>query len=264
MKRFPYISLHPKLAAGLELVFGFVWLTFLPHLDMWWKVIVWGAVHIVWWAILILLSFFSTGISRVKHVISFALFLVGAISYIVFIDQQFTRQIVEALTIVIPALSLWLLPSTDQELSFALKPERRWRFFMVVLGLAGIWSGIIAGRAFGVYFFNIGWLVIAGTLLTAVVSSWWWWEYGFLPSKRFYLSLTAVALVVLEVAWSVTVSPLGFFVGPLIIIWVWYVLWLLLRFHLSSEDIVWRKQWPFLLANTLGIILFVSLIVRWK
>jgi hypothetical protein len=38
MKQFPYISLHPKLAALLEVVLGFVWLTFLPHIDAWWKV----------------------------------------------------------------------------------------------------------------------------------------------------------------------------------------------------------------------------------
>jgi hypothetical protein len=241
-----------------------VWLTFLPYLDSWWKLLVWVGVHLVWWALLTMAVFFSTGISRVKHIISFVFFLVGAVSYIVFIDHEFTRTIVKVLTICIPVLNLWLLPSTDQELSFALKPERRWRFFMVVLGLAGLWSGVIAGRAFGVYFFNIGWLVLALALVMGAVSAWWWWEYSAPLGQRFYLSVAATTLVALEAGWAVTVSPLGFFAGSFLIVWLWYVLWLLLRFHLSSEGVLWRKQWPFLALNALAITLFVATIVRWK
>jgi hypothetical protein len=264
MKKFPYISLHPKLAAGLELVLGFVWLTFLPQIDFWWKLLIWGAVRLVWWAILIRLVFYSTGLSRFKHFFSLALFNVGIVSYIVFIDQLVTRQIVEVLAVALPAISLWLLPSTDLELSFALKPERRWRFFLSVLGLSGVWSGIIAGRAFGVYFIHISWLVAVATLITGAVSAWWWWEYALPVSRRFWESLAVIMLLTFEAAWAVTVSPLGYFEGGLVITWLWYTLWLLMRFHISPDGIVWRKQIVSFVINGAGLVALITLVARWK
>ncbi len=264
MKQFPYLSLHPKLAVAIEVVFGFVWLTFLPQIDVWWKFGVWIGIRLFWWMLLIRVIFFSAALSRIKHWVSLGFFLVGCSAYIVFIDQARVGQGVEAAAVLLPAISFLLLPSTDQELSFALKPERRWRFFMVVLGLSGIWSGIIGGKAFGVYLFNIGWLVIAGSIATLAISAWWWREYGLPVGKRFWQSSVAIFLLTLETAWAVTVSPLGFFEGALVITWLWYVLWLLFRFHLSAEGVVWRKQWFFLVFNALGMIVFLTLVVRWK
>ncbi len=264
MKKFPYISLHPKLGAVLELIIGLVWLTFLPQIDFWWKLVIWGAARLVVWVVLLRLVFYSTGLSRFKHFFALALFNIGIIAYIVFIDQLLTRQVVEALAVALPAISIWLLPSTDQELSFALKPERRWRFFIAVLGLSGMWSGIIAGRAFGVYFINIGWLVAAMTLITSAVSAWWWWEYALPIGRRFWESLFVITLLTLETGWAVTVSPLGFFEGGLVIIWMWYVLWLLMRFHISAEGIVWRKQIVSFVINGAGLVALVTLIARWK
>jgi hypothetical protein len=241
-----------------------VWLTFLPHIDAWWKLLLWGAVRFVVWAVLIRIIFYSAGLSRAKHFASLALFNVGAVAYIVFIDQLVARQVAEALAVVLPAISFWLLPSTDQELSFALKPERRFRFFIAILGLAGMWSGIIAGKAFGVYLIHIGWFVGVGTFITSLTSLWWWWEYGLPLGRRFWQSLVASTLIVLEAAYAVTVSPLGFFEGGLLIVWLWYVLWLLFRFHLSADGIVWRKQWFFAVSNAVLMLLFLMFVVRWK
>jgi len=58
--------------------------------------------------------------------------------------------------------------------------------------------------------------------------------------------------------------PLGFFASGLFLTWFWYDLWLLTRFNLSKDGIIWKKQRFFVIINIILMIAFLAFVVRWK
>jgi hypothetical protein len=45
--------------------------------------------------------------------------------------------------------------------------------------------------------------------------------------------------------------------------WVWYIINLLIRFNLTAQGIIWKKQLFFLISNFILYFLFLFFFVRW-
>jgi len=66
----------------------------------------------------------------------------------------------------------------------------------------------------------------------------------------------------MEIFWALYLLPFGYIVLGFFATWIWYVMLLLIRFHISTEGIRWKEQTRFLMGNG---ILFVAMLflIRW-
>jgi len=260
------ISFHPKFAAVIDALSGAALLFFLARVGNWWWLLLWVAVRFLVWALLVRLVYYPPEVNRWRHLFSLCFFGLGLVCFLIFMEWTWSWNIFGFLFVILPAVSFWLLPPRHGGgLVFAAKPHRRWLLFMDVLGLSGLWSGLHAIYSFQI-FYNINYWVwiILGTAVTAVVSIWWWREYKIAYSRKFSLGLIILILFVLELSWIVFLWPLGYLASALFTVWLWYLLWLVLRFHLSGEGVDWRKQWLFLTINLILVGLFLLFIVKWR
>ena len=266
MKRLKSISLHPKLAAVIDLAINAILLFgFKTLLHSWWTVGIWFIVRVVVWALAMWMVYYPKEMSRWKHLISLVALTVGSLAFLLFIEWDFAWYLFAILFSLLSFFSFWLLPDSNVSLTAFLKPHLRWRFLMSAVGLAGIFQGAQAIISFQITP-SIGssvWLSLA-SLFAAVFAGWWWWEYGIVFNKRFLIWLGAWFLVTIELFWVLNLLPLGYLVSSLILIWCWYVVWLLARFNLSVEGIHWKKQILFLSTNVFLFIIFLIFIVSWK
>lgn len=115
------------------------------------------------------------------------------------------------------------------------------------------------------YFFSgiALWILVLGMgVVTAFAAYMIWRMYFSITLQQASLLILVSALSVIEIAWVVAVLPFGYLVSGFLITWIWYILQLLLRFHCSNQDILWRKQARFLLTNAALFIVFLYF-VRW-
>jgi len=259
------LSFHPRLAAGLDLVLGLVFLWWLGQIGEWWMLMLWAALRLGLWVLLVRLAYFSGKINRWSHFLSLAVFGLGALLLLMFIEWVGAWYAVAFCFVVFPALSFWFLPAKEVEFSFEFKPYRRWRFLLSIFGLMGIGSGLLATAAFQL-FYNINnavwWVALA--LASTALALWWWHEYGVAWNRMMAIWLGAFFVLMFELVGILMLRPIGFLASGLILIWWWYILWLLIRFHLSPGGIIWKKQQWFLAVNAVAMILFLLLGVRWK
>ena len=259
------ISLHPKLAAGLDLFFGVIFVWLLKHVGVWWALGVWLGFRMLLWGVLIRLVYFSPGIKRLSHFFSLLVFGVGSLLLLMFMDWSAAWWVVVLAFVTLPAISFGFLPAKEVELSFEAKPYRRWKFLLTIFGLMGIVSGLFAMAAFQLFYNVNGLIYIAiAAISIGVISVWWWNEYGVTLSRSIAVTVLMFMILMTELILIVMIWPLGFLANGLIIVWWWYIGWLLVRFHLSKDGIVWKKQKWFLLFNTLAMFIFLVLVVRWK
>lgn len=259
------LSFHPKLVAVLDVVLNVVMLWWLLQINSWWFAGAWLLFRVVIWFILIRLVYYPLELSRWRHLLSLAILSVGALAFLLFIEWQFAWYAVGILFVFFSFFSFWLLPSAQISLSSVVKPHSRWRFMMSIFGLAGIFQGIGAAISFQLIY-NVSvwaWLVLAASLAT-FVAAWWWWEYSIPFSKRFWTRVLLWFILMLELLWVLQILPLGYLASGLALIWCWYILWLLVRFNLTPEGIIWKRQYLFLGINAVLFASFLLFVVRWK
>ncbi|HSR89018.1 MAG TPA: hypothetical protein VLK22_01270 [Candidatus Udaeobacter sp.] len=262
---FKSLSFHPKFAAFLDLFINIIMILWLRNIHSWWLVGVWFLLKIIIWAILIWLVYYSAEMSRWKHLLSLVIMTVGSLSFLLFIEWNLAWYLFSALFCFFSFFSFWLLPSSSVSLTTFLKPHLRWRFIMSVIGLAGIFEGSGAIISFQIVPSISSWVWFGlASLFSAFVAGWSWLEYGVAINKRFWIWVGCWFLMILELLWVIELLPLGYLVGGLILIWLWYIFWLLVRFNLTAEGINWRKQNWFLWSNGILFFLFLIFIVRWK
>jgi hypothetical protein len=258
-------SVHPKLAAAVDLLLNLGTLLLFPKLTGWQWFAAWFVVRAVLWALFIRLVYYPPELSRWRHFWSLIFFNFGVIVALsIFIEWTVAWYLLAAVFVIFSAASFWLLPSGESSLAFYRKPFRRWLFLMDAFGLAGFWCGVFALIQFQLWqntFYPF--LEFLGALMTAAVSLWWWRAYGMEYSRRFWLSLAVIFLLTFELAWIVTRWPIGFLVSGMVMIWFWYIWWLVMRFNLSKEGIDWKKQKFFLVSSLILFILFM-LLARWR
>jgi len=141
------------------------------------------------------------------------------------------------------------------------KPLRRMTMMLwVYVGFCAIASAFAISVFFPRFPFWI--LLIAVASVLGCASFFIWRLYYALTMRAAAVWILAVAIMMIEISWAIHLLPFGYFVLGLLVTWIWYILQLLLRFHLSNEGIIWKKQRMFLGLNTVLFIL-VMMVVRW-
>lgn len=259
------ISLHPKFAAVVDALFSLVLMFVLRYAGEWWIVGVWFLLRVGVWSGLIRLVYYPKEISRLRHLFSLLVFALGTTLLLLFIEWSVAWQILFAATIFLSAGSFWLLPPVESKLPFMPKPHRRWLLFLNMFGIAGIWSGAYAISAFQILYMVSTWVwMVLASVIATVIAGWWWREYGIKFGRRMMLWSAVWFLIMLEMGWAIMFLPLGFFASGLFLTWLWYDLWLLVRFNLSVEGINWKKQRFFVIMNLILMVSFLAFVVRWK
>lgn len=259
------ISLHPKLAATLDLLVGLVFLWFTSAVRGWYGIVIWIIARLFWWVLLSQLMFYPSYEKRFHHWLSLLFFQVGIAAYFVFLEPGVAYALISILFIALPFYSFWLVPERADTLPVVAKSHRRWRLMQSVVGVAGLWTGIFALITFQIISERLHSVLTvgAGIIATAFITSWWWYEYKVAVTKKFWL-LNALMIVILsELAFVSILLPWGYLVAGLLFGWIWYVLWIMLRFHLSNDGINWSRQRWFVIINGVVFAMFLLFLVRW-
>lgn len=261
------ISLHPKLAAGLDVVFSVGLIYWLATFKNPWYLLAWFLVRMIWWGILVQVVYYPTYLKKTRHLASLMIFNIGIIPYLIFADptSSYEINIVRFFAVALPAVSFYLIPAARDSLSVMVKPHRRWKLFMTLFGVSGAWLAFEASLIFQIL---SGWQILFGLfgaiLFTVFLSAWEWIEYGIKFSLELLGMSVLIFVLLAELGSIVILWPIGYLVSSFFITWIWYVVWLIFRFELSNEGTNWKKQRIFLISNLAMVIIFLSFIVRWK
>lgn len=258
-------SMHPKLAAFIDLALNTLTLVWFYRLGSWPLFLSWFFLRAILWALFIRLVYYPPELSRWRHFFSLVFFNFGVIvSLLIFVEWSVAKYMLMSIFAVFSAVSFWLLPDGSGKLVFYSKPFRRWLFMMDAFGLAGCWCGIYALMEFQLVrsgFYHL--LIFVGSAMSTVLSLWWWRVYGLPYARRFWLSCLVIFILIFELSWTISRWPVGFVISGMSTIWFWYVWWMMLRFNMTPEGINWKKQRFFLLTAVLLFACFM-LVANWR
>lgn len=262
------ISLHPKLAGFIDVFVAIAYLWWFGRLSSPGVLGVWFAFRPLWWAVILAVMYYPAAQSRFREWLSLTVLHLGFTGLFLIVPRssgQLSSPLVSAVYLALPLISFLMIPTGAAELSFTGKPLRRLQLIMAVAGVGGLASALFAAPVFQVITrggFYLGGLFVV--LLASSIGAWWWRIYTDAPPRHIFFDCIAFALLLFEIAYALQQLPLGFLVTGFLFTWVWYIVWLLLRFHLSREGIYWRRQAPFLVGNLLLMIAYVALVARWR
>lgn len=259
------ISVHPRLAATLDLFLSFIFLWWLANLGSWTMLFLWILLRLGSWFLLALSVYYPIKSLRRKHLVSLMVFALGMLFLLVFTEWKAGWRVLSAIFVFMPFFSFWILPKSKVSLLSSLKPHLRWRFAMSTVGLAGIFCAVGAILSFKIAFqVNVWvWFILAALSATAV-SAWWWKEYGIVYSQSFLFWTFAFFILILQLLWATSHTSLGYFSLGFLLTWCWYVLWLFARYDLTERGIEWKKHRKFLFFNLFLFLIFLLLVVRWN
>jgi hypothetical protein len=259
------ISLHPKLVAVVYGVINLAMLWWLTKVSAWWQVGLWVLVLFLIGGLLMYLMYYPPEFSKWRHLLSLFFFSVGSICFLLFIESQRAWFMIAGVFVFFNFFSFWLVPASNVPISPFMKPNTRWRFIMSVLGLAGIFVGMEAVIAFQLIYVPTNWVwIITVAIIATFIAGWWWNEYGYVIDRKFWMRILLWFVVMVELLWVIQMLPLGYLVSGLVLIWIWYILWLLIRFSMSSEGVDWKKQAWFLGINSVLFICFLIFAAKWR
>lgn len=159
---------------------------------------------------------------------------------------------------------IFLVPIKFKESGiYEYKPWRRILMMLIVFNAYLLLTNLFGIDIFFNNFSQFWILALAGSVISAISSVMIWRLYYMdRDIRQFFLWGVLVFLVVFELMWVFKFLPFGYLVLGLFVTWVWYILQLFIRFHISKKGIIWKKQKVFLIGNT---ILFVSFLffIRW-
>ena len=181
---------------------------------------------------------------------------------LVILEDNFWRDILTAFAGLVIAFLFIQTARQASGLSYEEKPYRR---ICMMLWVFVVYAGLTLVYALVSFFPAVPlWLVgLAGSALAGAVSLVIWRMYFAVSWQSLFLWATMVGLAVWEIIWALHFLPFGYLVLSAMTVWVWYIMQLLVRFHLSPHGITWRKQFYFLLANLVLYVLLLWLFVRW-
>jgi len=147
-------------------------------------------------------------------------------------------------------------------LSHELKPLRR---MVMMLWVFNLYAFSVSVFALGIFLNPVPmWL---SSLVLAVIYGFIsveiWKLYFAIPGRRFALWTLVIGLIFWEIIYIFSLLPLGYFISSLLIVWLWYMTHLLVRFHMGVQGIVWRKQIMFLIINLVLFFAVLLLFARW-
>jgi len=196
---------------------------------------------------------------------NFAIAVSTSISFIalLLLVESITLQwiFIVASGFVFPLLLKWTYIHGSSVIHFSHKPFRR---IIMMIYVFNVYAWLTALFAFGIYFsgFPFWVLSIVGALLVSFMSYIIWDLYFRIHIKKVLLWIIILALVVVELMWVMNLLPFGYLARGLLVVWLWYIFHLFVRFHFSPKGIIWEKQYLFLGFNIVFYI-FTLYIIRW-
>lgn len=105
-------------------------------------------------------------------------------------------------------------------------------------------------------------MILLAGVCAAAVALMIWHTYFQTELYTFLLWGAVLAVVIMEAMWALFYLPLGYFGLGLLLTWIWYLLQLFIRFHLTKGGILWERQKMFLTVNAVAFA-SVLFLVRW-
>jgi len=160
-----------------------------------------------------------------------------------------------------PLLLKWSYIHGKDIVNFNYKPLRR---MIMMVYVFNVYAWLTAVFAIAIYFagFPFWVLSIIGAVFVSFMSFIIWDLYFPIHMKKILLWIVILGLVVMELMWVMNLFPFGYLACGLLVVWLWYIFHLFIRFHLSSKGIIWEKQYLFLGINAALYILSLYMI-RW-
>jgi len=187
---------------------------------------------------------------------------ISFVSLIILVEWSFLRWLLLALAIFFIFLLFAKLNQEDSRMIFEQKPARRMKMMLLVFDAYAFFT---VGYAVSMFFQDFPFIVItileAGFL--ALISLLIWRQYFAVPVKALALWALIIGLLVFELMFVVQLLPFGYLVLGALLAWLWFVAQLFIRFYLSPQGIIWKKQITFLLSNLVLFILLLIFLVRW-
>ncbi|MFA5211203.1 MAG: hypothetical protein WC414_01710 [Patescibacteria group bacterium] len=239
---------------SLSFLFSFLLVNIFPDFYIFLSVI-------VFYIFLFSLFIFKFKFKRDQIIINFLTLLAFLLMFLL-VESQFLRIIFSFLVAsCFLFINFWFKTSLKRSIYLSEKPLRRILMFILVFDVFAFLSGIFAINN---YFTSIPFFfpaLFAG-IFVGFVSFLLWSLYFKTEQKILFLWSFLLALVVNEFCLVFYFLPFGFFVNSLLITWLWYIMQLYVRFHISQKGIIWEKQKKFLFINFLLYILTLY-IIRW-
>ncbi len=228
----------------------------------------------IWWVVLLgyllfAIALFAVGPLASKEEERSALYALGgatavANGLLMFVaDQPYLQRAIIPLAIIMEAGIFAWFSAAGSSGSFERKSLRR---FMVSCWSWDVFAILSALFAFDVFFlgaFGSLPLLLLGSGLCAWVCIQIWQFYYAVTAKQLTMWGVVVAVVMFELIWSIHLLPLDYMALGFLSAWIWYILQLFVRFHLSKKGIDWKKQLVFLGVNGVLFALFLIYFVRW-
>jgi len=188
--------------------------------------------------------------------------LLSYLSLVLLIENTQLKFFLILLSGVATAFLFFKSPTQDLELPHEKKIMRRGT---VMIGVFNVYALVSMLFALSLYFQMLPFVIftVLGIIIIFYFSIISWQSYLALPFRELALFGGVVALVMGEIIWVLHYLSLGYFVLGLICVWLWYNLMLLIRFNLTPDGIIWKKQWRFLGANVIILFLLLFFVVRW-
>jgi hypothetical protein len=155
-----------------------------------------------------------------------------------------------------------IIESEHEETPVYIKKAFRRIFVMGWVFVCGAF--LITTYAISVFFPNIPvWLLFLSVgVYTSIISYAVWRMYYPISIRRFSLWLLIMAVMNMEIFWAVHLLPFGYIVLGFIATWIWYMILLFIRFHMSVEGVRWKEQIRFLIGNGILFVLLLF-VIRW-
>ncbi len=158
-------------------------------------------------------------------------------------------------------IAFWSEPRIDHAIHIKEKPLRR---MMMMLYVFNVYACLVGLFAIYLYFplVSFWWLSLLGSMYAGLGAYMIWHLYYKKNIKELILWSGVVTFIILEFMWVMTLLPFGYLALGFLVAWLWYIIQLFIRFHLSMKGIIWRRQIQFVIGN---VILFVGVlyIMRW-
>ncbi len=142
------------------------------------------------------------------------------------------------------------------------KELRRIHAMILTFDLGAIMTTLYA---IGIFFPQVPFLLLSaiGGAFFSVASFLVWRLYHDIHIRSHALWILVFFFMMSESIWVMHLLPFSYEISGVLTTWLWYVAQLLARFHFSSQGILWKNQYVFLLTNILAYTATVVFFVRW-
>ncbi len=142
--------------------------------------------------------------------------------------------------------------------------QKRIRRFLVAMWTWSVYAFFTGHFALIIFFPSFPWwlLSVFAAAFAAYAAGMIWREYEDITFTGLFTWLVVVGVAAVELLWVLTMLPFDYFVSGFLAAWVWYLLQLFVRFHVSRQGILWQKHLSFLLLNGILMIVFLVFVAR--